>query len=118
MGWSDSGERQLQSVIDDPHEAQQIAGQSFGDYRLGGDQRGGRREKWIFPPDGGSSWNPCQIFSNPMPSQVWAFWRCVGYPSGGKHEIQVRATDANGKVQPASRSGSGRMGLPGITRLL
>jgi hypothetical protein len=29
MGWSDAGERQLQSVIDDPHDAQQIAGQSF-----------------------------------------------------------------------------------------
>src|ERR1700756_1242929 len=29
MGWSDTGERQLQAVIGDPYNARQIAGQSF-----------------------------------------------------------------------------------------
>ena len=29
MGWSNTGERQLQSVIDDPRNKAQIAGQSF-----------------------------------------------------------------------------------------
>jgi hypothetical protein len=29
MGWSNSGERQLQSVIDDPRSGGQIAGQNF-----------------------------------------------------------------------------------------
>ena len=44
MGWSNTGERQLQSVIDDPHDAAQIAGQSFVVYGLGGDECSGSRE--------------------------------------------------------------------------
>jgi hypothetical protein len=64
--------------------------------------------------DGGATWTPCQIFSNPMPSQVWAFWRYVwANPQSGKHEIQVRATDANGKLQTSSRSGEWPDGATG-----
>jgi hypothetical protein len=55
--------------------------------------------------DDGRTWNACQIFSNPMPSQVWAFWRYVWMnPAKGKHSLQVRATDAQGKLQTSAHS--------------
>jgi hypothetical protein len=64
--------------------------------------------------DGGATWNLCTIFSNPMPSQVWAFWRYVwANPQSGKHEIQVRATDASGKLQTSSTSGEWPDGATG-----
>ena len=44
MGWSDTGERQLQSVIDDPHEARADRGAKFCGDRMGGRERSGRRE--------------------------------------------------------------------------
>jgi hypothetical protein len=64
----------LQSVIDDPHEAAEIAGQSFVVMGWADTKAVGVRKVEI-STDGGGTWNPCQIFSNPMPSQVWAFWR-------------------------------------------
>jgi hypothetical protein len=46
---------------------------------------------------------------------VWAFWRYVWInPPRGKHEIQVRATDANGKLQTSSRSGEWPDGATGL----
>jgi DMSO/TMAO reductase YedYZ molybdopterin-dependent catalytic subunit len=104
MGWSNTGERQLQSVIDDPRQGAQIAGQSFviTGWAITNDTGVAKVE---LSTDGGDTWNPCQIFSNPMPTQVWAFWRYVwANPPRGKHEIQVRATDANGKLQTSSHS--------------
>jgi DMSO/TMAO reductase YedYZ molybdopterin-dependent catalytic subunit len=104
MGWSNTGERQLQSVIDDPRAGAQIAGQSFviTGWAITNDTGVAKVE---VSTDGGDTWSPCQIFSNPMPSQVWAFWRYVwANPARGKHEIQVRATDANGKLQTSSHS--------------
>jgi DMSO/TMAO reductase YedYZ molybdopterin-dependent catalytic subunit len=104
MGWSNTGERQLQSVIDDPREGAQIEGQSFviTGWAITNDTGVAKVE---LSTDGGDTWSPCQIFSNPMPSQVWAFWRYVwANPPRGKHEIQVRATDANGKLQTSSHS--------------
>jgi DMSO/TMAO reductase YedYZ molybdopterin-dependent catalytic subunit len=113
MGWSDTGERQLQFVIDDPHEAAQIEGQSFVVTGWAVTNAVGVAKVEI-STDGGATWNPCQIFSNPMPSQVWAFWRYVwANPAQGKHEIQVRATDASGKLQTSSRSGEWPDGATG-----
>jgi DMSO/TMAO reductase YedYZ molybdopterin-dependent catalytic subunit len=104
MGWSNTGERQLQSVIDDPRQGAQIAGQSFviTGWAI---TNGIGVAKVEISTDGGDTWSPCQIFSNPTPSQVWAFWRYVwANPPRGKHEIQVRATDAKGKLQTSSHS--------------
>ncbi len=104
MGWSNTGERQLQSVIDDPRAGAQIEGQSFviTGWAITNDTGVAKVE---LSTDGGDTWSPCQIFSNPMPSQVWAFWRYVwANPPRGKHEIQVRATDAKGKLQTPSHS--------------
>jgi len=113
MGWSNTGERQLQSVIDDPREKAQIAGESFVISGWAVTNNVGVTKVEI-STDGGGTWSPCQIFSNPKPSQVWAFWRYVwANPSRGKHEIQVRATDANGKLQTASKSGEWPDGATG-----
>ena len=104
MGWSNTGERQLQSVIDDPREGAQIEGQSFviTGWAITNDTGVAKVE---LSTDGGDTWSLCQIFSNPMPTQVWAFWRYVwANPPRGKHEIQVRATDTNGKLQTSSHS--------------
>ena len=57
-------------------------------------------QKWKFQRTAGPAGIPARSSSNPMPSQVWAFWRYVwANPQSGKHEIQVRATDANGEVR-------------------
>jgi len=104
MGWSNSGERQLQSVIDDPRAGAQIRGQRFviTGWAITNDIGVAKVE---VSTDGGETWSPCQIFSNPMQSQVWAFWRYEwANPSRGKHEIQVRATDANGQLQTSAHS--------------
>jgi DMSO/TMAO reductase YedYZ molybdopterin-dependent catalytic subunit len=104
MGWSNTGERQLQSVIDDPRPGGQISGESFVITGWAITNEVGVAKVEISTDDG-HTWSPCQIFSNPMPSQVWAFWRYVwANPPRGKHEIQVRATDANGKLQTSSHS--------------
>lgn len=117
MGWSDTGERQLQSVIDDPHDAQKISGQSFVITGWAIANAAGVSKVEI-STDAGATWNPCAIFSNPMPSQVWAFWRYVwANPPQGKHEIQVRATDGTGKLQTASRSGEWPDGATGYHTL-
>jgi hypothetical protein len=104
MGWSNTGERQLQSVIDTPHDGAPIAGDSFiiSGWAISNEVGVAKVE---VSTDDGRTWNQCQIFSNPIPTQVWAFWRYVWTnPSKGKHQVQVRATDANGRVQTASHS--------------
>jgi DMSO/TMAO reductase YedYZ molybdopterin-dependent catalytic subunit len=104
MGWSNSGERQLQSVIDDPREGEKLVGNSFVITGWAVTNEIGVAKVEI-STDGGATWEACQIFSNPVPSQVWAFWRYLwANPRRGKHQIQVRATDANGKLQTASHS--------------
>ena len=104
----------MQSVIDDPRNKQQISGENFVITGWAITDEVGVRKVEI-STDGGGTWAPCQIFSNPMPSQVWAFWRYVWInPPRGKHEIQVRATDANGKLQTSSRSGEWPDGATGL----
>jgi hypothetical protein len=105
MGWSNSGQRQLQSIIDDPGAGSKVSGENFVVTGWALTDTVGVAKVEI-STDGGVTWEPCQIFSNPQPSQVWGFWRYVWpNPAKGKHSIQVRATDANGKLQTASRSG-------------
>jgi DMSO/TMAO reductase YedYZ molybdopterin-dependent catalytic subunit len=58
MGWSNTGERQLQSVIDDPRQGAQIAGQSFviTGWAITNDTGVAKVE---LSTDGGDTWNPC-----------------------------------------------------------
>jgi DMSO/TMAO reductase YedYZ molybdopterin-dependent catalytic subunit len=105
MGWSNTGVRQLQSIIDDPEAGSKISGENFVVTGWAIADVSGVAKVEI-STDGGMTWSPCQIFSNPQPSQVWGFWRYIwASPEKGKHTIQVRATDSNGKLQTASRAG-------------
>jgi len=104
MGWSNTGERQLQSVIDDPRGSEKIAGKNFVITGWAIANNAGVSKVEI-STDGGNTWSPCEIFSNPTPSQVWSFWRYMWInPPTGKREIQVRATDGNGKLQTSAHS--------------
>ncbi len=60
MGWSNTGERQLQSVITDPGNAAQIAGQSFVITGWAITNAVGARVE--ISTDGGTNSNPCRIF--------------------------------------------------------
>jgi len=113
MGWSNTGERQLQSVMDDPKTGAQITGANFviSGWAISNEVGVAKVE---ISTDGGHNWSPCQIFSNPIPSQMWAFWRYVWVnPPSGEQSIQVRATDANGRLQTADHSGEWPDGATG-----
>lgn len=102
QGWSNSSERQLQSVIDDPHAGTSISGTNFVITGWAIANEVGVRRVEI-STDGGSTWNETQIFSNPDPSQVWAFWKYVwANAPRGKQTIKVRATDGNGVRQTSA----------------
>lgn len=113
QGWSNSGERQLQAVIDDPRDRAQISGTNFVITGWAIANEAGVRKVEISTDDG-DTWTEAQIFSNPMPTQMWAFWKYVwASPPKGAHTIRVRATDGNGKLQTSSSSGEWPNGATG-----
>jgi DMSO/TMAO reductase YedYZ molybdopterin-dependent catalytic subunit len=104
QGWSNTADRQLRAVFDDPRAGNQISGESFliTGYAVA-DASGVARVEISF--DDGDTWRPAEVFSNPIPSQMWAFWKYEWKnPPPGKHEIRVRAVDRAGRVQTADRS--------------
>ena len=113
QGWSNNGERQLQAVVDDPYDHAHVSGTNFVITGWAISNQVGVRKVEISTDDG-ESWDEAQIFSNPNPSQVWAFWKYVWMnPPKGKHTIVVRATDANGKLQVSRSSGEWPDGATG-----
>jgi DMSO/TMAO reductase YedYZ molybdopterin-dependent catalytic subunit len=117
QGWSNTSDRQTRAVIDDPRDAMRISGTSFviAGYALADDAGVSRVE---ISTDGGQNWQPADILSNPIPSQVWAFWKYVWVnPPRGKHTIRVRATDGRGRVETAERSGEWPAGATGYHTL-
>jgi len=113
QGWSNVCDRQTQSVIDDPRDSAHISGKNFviTGYALA-DAAGISRVE--ISTDGGRAWQEAPIFSNPNPSQVWAFWKYVWVdPPKGKHTVEVRATDGRGRLQTAARSGEWPDGATG-----
>ena len=117
QGWSNTAERQLRAVVDDPRDHARIAGQNFviTGYAVA-DASGVARVE--ISTDGGRTWQQAQIFSNPMPSQVWVFWKYVWVnPPKGKHTIEVRAIDGASRVQTAERSGEWPSGATGYHTL-
>jgi DMSO/TMAO reductase YedYZ molybdopterin-dependent catalytic subunit len=113
QGWSNSAERQLQAAIDDPRDRVRISGTNFviTGWAVANEAGVSRVE---ISTDGGRTWNDAPIFSNPMPSQVWAFWKYVWIdPPKGTHTIEVRATDGDGKLQTSSSSGEWPDGATG-----
>jgi DMSO/TMAO reductase YedYZ molybdopterin-dependent catalytic subunit len=102
QGWSNKGDRQTRAVVDDPRNQVKITGATFvvTGYALA-DTSG--VSKVEISTDGGGHWEEVEVFSNPMPSQVWAFWKYVWKnPSKGKHTLKVRATDGRGKAQTSA----------------
>jgi DMSO/TMAO reductase YedYZ molybdopterin-dependent catalytic subunit len=98
QGWSNVGDRHTQAVVDDPHNTAKISGPNFviTGYAIGGKNGVSKVEISL---DGGD-WEEVEIFSNPMPLQMWAFWKYVWKnPSKGKRTVKVRATDGSGNVQ-------------------
>jgi DMSO/TMAO reductase YedYZ molybdopterin-dependent catalytic subunit len=113
QGWSNSAERQVRAIVDDPRDAAHISGSVFilTGYAVAG-AAGVAGVDISF--DDGRNWRPVEIFSNPIPSQMWAFWKYVwADPPKGKHTIRVRATDGEGRVQTAERSGEWPDGVTG-----
>jgi hypothetical protein len=100
-------------VIDDPHDHARISGTNFVLTGWAIANEAGVRKVEV-STDGGHTWNEAQIFSNPFPSQVWAFWKYVWInPPRGKQTIEVRATDGDGKLQSSSVSGEWPDGASG-----
>lgn len=117
QGWSNDADRQLRAVVDGPRDAARISGGSFviTGYAVA-DASGVSRVE--ISTDGGRAWQPAEIFSNPLPSQVWAFWKYVWVnPPKGKHTIEARAADGRGRVQTAARSGEWPAGATGYHTL-
>ena len=113
QGWSNTSERQLQSVIDDPFDRAQVSGTNFVITGWAIANEAGVRKVEI-STDGGESWTDTDLFSNPNPPLVWAFWKYVWiHPPKGKHEIVVRATDGDGKLQTSHSSGEWPDGATG-----
>lgn len=116
QGWSNSADRQIRAVVDDPRDAARISGANFviTGYAVA-DASGVSRVE--ISTDGGGAWQEAQIFSNPSPL-VWAFWKYVWVnPAKGKHTVQVRATDGMGRLQTAERSGEWPAGATGYHTL-
>jgi DMSO/TMAO reductase YedYZ molybdopterin-dependent catalytic subunit len=113
QGWSNTADRQLRAIVDDPRDGNQIAGENFliTGYALA-DVAGVARVEISF--DDGATWQACDVFSNPIPSQMWAFWKYKWKnPPRGRHEIRVRAIDSAGRVQTDKQSGEWPSGATG-----
>jgi len=113
QGWSNTAERQLCAIVDDPRDGNRISGANFliTGYAVA-DATGVARVEISF--DDGETWHETDVFSNPIPSQMWAFWKYEWKsPPPGKHEIRVRAIDAAGRVQTERKSGEWPSGATG-----
>jgi DMSO/TMAO reductase YedYZ molybdopterin-dependent catalytic subunit len=105
-GWSNDAERQLRAVVDRPLDGARLEGGTFviTGYAVAG-AAGVRRVE--LSTDGGRAWRDAEIFSNPIPAQVWALWKFVWVNAPkGKHTLRVRATDGAGQMQTARSSGA------------
>jgi len=112
-GWSNQADRQLRAVVDDPRDGARIEGTNFviTGYAVA-DAAGVARVE--ISTDDGRAWQQAAIFSNPIPSQMWAFWKYVwANPAKGKYTLQVRAIASDGRVQTAERSGEWPEGARG-----
>jgi DMSO/TMAO reductase YedYZ molybdopterin-dependent catalytic subunit len=117
QGWSNSAERLTQAVIDDPHQGAQISGTNFVITGWAIANQTGVKKVEI-STDGGKRWDQAQIFSNPKPNLVWAFWKYVWVnPPKGRRDIEVRATDGNGNLQGSFYTGEWPDGASGYHQI-
>jgi DMSO/TMAO reductase YedYZ molybdopterin-dependent catalytic subunit len=63
--------------------------------------------------DGGSTWNEAELTEPLEGVSVWRQWRYRYDPPSGSHEVVVRATDGEGRLQPSEESDSYPSGATG-----
>ena len=105
-GWTDRPVVQTMSRIDTPatdtsHPPSeiQVAGVAFA-----GD-RGISRVEVSF--DAGATWAEVEETSEPLSPYTWVIWKSrLALASGGKVQVQIRATDGEGAVQTSARRGT------------
>jgi DMSO/TMAO reductase YedYZ molybdopterin-dependent catalytic subunit len=98
QGWSQVCQRQIQSTIDWPRDGARVSGQKLVvcGYALASEVGISKVE---VSTDGGRSWHPADVFSNPS-KIVWALWKYEWkYPARGGHTLKVRAIDGAGRLQ-------------------
>jgi DMSO/TMAO reductase YedYZ molybdopterin-dependent catalytic subunit len=103
QGWSQVCERQIQSTIDWPRNGARVSGRGLVicGYALASEVGISKVE---LSTDGGRSWHPADVFSNPS-KIVWALWKYEWKnASRGGHTIKVRAIDGAGRLQTAKVS--------------
>ncbi len=113
QGWSNEGDRQTTAVVDGPRDQAKLKAETFvvTGYAIGNTSGISKVE---ISTDGGDHWDEVEIFSNPDPSRVWAFWKYVWKnPPHGRHTLKVRATDGRGNVQTSSERGEWPDGATG-----
>jgi DMSO/TMAO reductase YedYZ molybdopterin-dependent catalytic subunit len=103
QGWSQNCERQIQSTIDWPRGGARVSGPNIVicGFALASEVGISKVE---ISTDGGRSWQPADLFSNPS-RIVWSLWKYEWKrPSRGSHTLKVRATDGRGVLQTAGRA--------------
>jgi len=98
QGWSDLCERWAHARFTDLKDGAKISGKNFEltGYAVG-NLDGIKAVEISF--DGGETWQPTNLFSNPSPL-TWSFWKYIWVePKPGDYKIAVRAIDGKGRVQ-------------------
>jgi len=99
-GWTDRGEIQITSRIDNPGHYQEIKGRSYTVRGLafGGFNGIGRVE---LSTDGGKNWKSASL-EPPLSPYTWVIWSYRWeIPSAGPYTLIVRAWDGRDRLQPA-----------------
>jgi DMSO/TMAO reductase YedYZ molybdopterin-dependent catalytic subunit len=98
QGWSDLCERWAHARFTDLKDGAKISGKNFEltGYAVG-NLDGIKAVEISF--DGGESWKPTNLYSNPSPL-AWSFWKYIWVePKPGNYKIVVRAIDGQGRVE-------------------
>lgn len=98
QGWSDHGERWAHARFTDLKDGAKISGKNFElTGYVAGNLDGIKAVEISF--DGGETWQPANLFSNPSPL-AWSFWKYIWIePKPGHYKIAVRAIDGKGRVE-------------------
>ena len=97
-GWSDDCERWAHARFTDLKDGATISGRNFEltGYAIG-NLDGIRTVEISF--DGGVSWQPADLYSNPSPL-TWSFWKYLWVsPKPGAYGLRLRTIDGKGRVE-------------------
>ena len=105
-GWTDAPHVKTFSRFDIPQTDAELPADSIivGGVAFAGDRGVSGVE---LSADEGLTWEPVDYFSNPLSDYSWVIWTKDFVPSSrGRFVLRVRATDGEGTVQTADRTGS------------